>query len=237
MTIDMYSNLKLQQPDWSSEIDRVKQRFDREFKQEAFDLPAEVEAMPIFREWIGHNLAAKITSPFWELAGFQKNHRCLDIGCGVSFLIYNWREWETYFYGQEVSTVARAALNSRGSQLNSKLFKGVQAGAAHQLQYENDTFDRAIATGFSCYYPPEYWKLVLQEVKRVLKPNGVFIFDAIDPDTELAENWAILETYLGAEVFLSPLTEFTELVKEVGGRVTSTKSGELFQMYRVSFEA
>jgi SAM-dependent methyltransferase len=233
----MYSNLKLQQQDWSSEIDRVKQRFDREFKQEAFDLPAEVEAMPIFRDWISHNLAAKITSPFWELAGFQKNHRCLDIGCGVSFLIYNWREWETYFYGQEVSTVARAALNSRGSQLNSKLFKGVQAGAAHQLQYENDTFDRAIATGFSCYYPPEYWKLVLQEVKRVLKPNGVFIFDAIDPDTELAENWAILETYLGAEVFLSPLTEFTELVKAIGGRVTSTKSGELFQMYRVSFEA
>jgi SAM-dependent methyltransferase len=231
----MYSNLKLQQQDWSSEIDRVKQRFDREFKQEAFDLPAEVEAMPIFREWISHNLAAKITSPFWELAGFQKNHRCLDIGCGVSFLIYNWREWETYFYGQEVSIVARAALNSRGSQLNSKLFKGVQAGAAHQLQYENDTFDRAIATGFSCYYPPEYWKLVLQEVKRVLKPDGIFIFDAIDPDTELAENWAILETYLGAEVFLSPLTEFTELVKEVGGRVTSTKSGELFQMYRVSF--
>ena len=233
----MYSNLKLQQPDWSSEIDRVKQRFDREFKQEAFDLPPEVEAMPIFRDWISHNLAAKITSPFWELAGFEKNHRCLDIGCGVSFLIYNWREWETYFYGQEVSTVARAALNSRGSQLNSKLFKGVQAGAAHQLQYENDTFDRAIATGFSCYYPPEYWKLVLQEVKRVLKPNGVFIFDAIDPDTELAENWAILETYLGAEVFLSPLNDFNELVKEVGGRVTSTKSGELFQMYRVSFEA
>jgi SAM-dependent methyltransferase len=231
----MYSNLKLQQQDWSSEIDRVKQRFDREFKQEAFELPAEVEAMPIFREWISHNLAAKITSPFWELAGFKKNHRCLDIGCGVSFLIYNWREWETYFYGQEVSTVARAALNSRGSQLNSKLFKGVQAGAAHQLQYENDTFDRAIATGFSCYYPPEYWKLVLQEVKRVLKPDGMFIFDAIDPTTELAENWAILETYLGAEVFLSPLTEFTELVKEMGGRVTATKSGELFQMYRVSF--
>jgi SAM-dependent methyltransferase len=231
----MYSNLKLQQQDWSSEIDRVKQRFDREFKQEPFDLPAEVEAMPIFRDWIGHNLAAKITSPFWELAGFQKNHRCLDIGCGVSFLIYNWREWETYFYGQEVSTVARAALNSRGSQLNSKLFKGVQAGAAHQLQYENDTFDRAIATGFSCYYPPEYWKLVLQEVKRVLKPGGAFIFDAIDPATELAENWAILETYLGAEVFLSSLAEFTELVKSAGGRVTSTKSGELFQMYRVSF--
>ena len=231
----MYSSVILQSHDWSNEIDRVKQRFDREFKQEAFELPAEVEAMPIFREWISHNLAAKITSPFWELAKFQKNHRCLDIGCGVSFLIYNWREWETYFYGQEISVIARNALNSRGSQLNSKLFKGVQAGAAHQLKYENDTFDRAIATGFSCYYPPEYWKLVLQEVKRVLKPDGIFVFDAIDPDAELAENWAILEMYLGAEVFLSPLSQFTELVTEVGGRITATKTGELFQMYQISF--
>jgi SAM-dependent methyltransferase len=231
----MYGDVIPQQHDWSIDIDRVKQRFDREFKQEAFELPAEVEAMPIFREWIGHHLAPKITSPFWELAGFKKNHRCLDIGCGVSFLIYNWREWETYFYGQEISTVARNALNSRGPQLNSKLFKGVQTGAAHQLQYENDTFDRAIATGFSCYYPPEYWQLVLQEVKRVLKPDGVFIFDAIDPDAEIAENWAILETYLGAEVYLSPLTQFTELVKEVGGKVTATRSGQLFQMYQVRF--
>jgi SAM-dependent methyltransferase len=233
----MYTSLPLQQHDWSMEIDRVRTRFDREFKQEAFDLPAEVEAMPIFREWISHNLTTKITSPFWELAEFKKNHRCLDIGCGVSFLIYNWREWETFFYGQEVSVVARNALNSRGSQLNSKLFKGVQGGAAHQLQYENDTFDRAIATGFSCYYPPEYWKLVLQEVKRVLKPDGVFIFDAIDPDLELAENWAILETYLGAEVFLSPLNLFTELVAELGGKVNQTHSGELFKMYRVTFPA
>jgi SAM-dependent methyltransferase len=231
----MYSPVILQSHDWSSEIDRVKQRFDREFKQEAFELPAEVEAMPIFREWISRNLAAKIMSPFWELGQFKKNHRCLDIGCGVSFLIYDWREWETYFYGQEVSVVARNALNSRGSQLNSKLFKGVQAGAAHQLQYEHDTFDRSIATGFSCYYPPEYWKLVLQEVKRVLKPDGIFVFDAIDPDAELAENWAILEMYLGAEVFLSPLSQFTELVTEVGGRITATKAGELFQMYQVSF--
>jgi SAM-dependent methyltransferase len=231
----MYSSLISQSPDWSEQIGRVKQRFDREFKQEAFELPTEVEAMPIFREWISHNLAAKITSPFWELAEFKKNHRCLDIGCGVSFLIYNWREWETYFYGHEISTVARAALNSRGSQLNSKLFKGVKSGTAHQLEYEADTFDRAIATGFSCYYPPEYWQLVLQEVKRVLKPDGVFIFDAIDPDTELAENWAILETYLGAEVYLSPLAQFTELVTEIGGKVTATKPGELFQMYRVSF--
>jgi len=35
-------------------------------------------------------------------------------------LIYPWRDWQAFFYGQ-VSTVARDALNARGSQLNSKL--------------------------------------------------------------------------------------------------------------------
>jgi SAM-dependent methyltransferase len=96
-------------------------------------------------------------------------------------------------------------------------------------------FDRVIATGFSCYYALEYWKLVLQEARRVLKPNGVFIFDAIAPDVELAENWAILETYLGAEVYLTPLNEIVALVQSMGGKITAKKDGTLFCMYRVQW--
>ena len=224
-----------QNDEWTAAIAPVQKRYDREYRNEAFDLPAEVESMPLFREWISHSLSSKIASPFWELAKFQKNQRCLDIGCGVSFLIYPWRDWDVYFYGQEISFVAKDALNSRGSQLNSKLFKGVQLGAAHQLSYENNLFDRVIATGFSCYYPLDYFKLVLQEAKRVLKPDGVLIFDAIAPDLELAENWAILETYLGAEVYLTELEQFTELVKSMGGKITAHRNGELFTMYRVQW--
>jgi SAM-dependent methyltransferase len=224
-----------QADEWTEAIAPVQQRYDREYRNEAFDLPEEVESMPLFREWVSHTLSGKIASPFWELAQFQKNQRCLDIGCGVSFLIYPWRDWDVFFYGQEISFVAKEALNSRGSQLNSKLFKGVKLGAAHHLDYENEMFDRVIATGFSCYYPLQYLKLLLLEAKRVLKPNGVLIFDAIAPDLEFAENWAILETYLGAEVFLTPLDEITELVKSLGGKITAKKDGVLFCMYRVQW--
>jgi SAM-dependent methyltransferase len=233
----MYSSIPTAPQDWSSHIDRVRQRFDRELRQEAVSLPPEVEAMPLFRQWVSRELEPKITSPFWELGKFQKNHRCLDLGCGLSFLIYPWCDWQAYFYGQEIGVTAREALNSRGSQLNSKLFKGVQPGAAHILKYEENMFDRVIATGFSCYYPPEYWKLVLAEVKKVLKPDGWLIFDAIDPDAEMAENWAILEMYLGAEVYLTPLKDFKEMVQEAGGKITATKTGELFQMYQVKFNS
>ncbi|MDX2256909.1 MAG: class I SAM-dependent methyltransferase [Pseudanabaenaceae cyanobacterium bins.39] len=235
MTTSSALSFTSQNDEWTEAIAMIQKRYDREYRNEAFDLPDEVEAMPLFQEWVTHSLNSKIASPFWELAQFKKNQRCLDIGCGVSFLIYPWRDWDVFFYGQEISFVAKDALNSRGSQLNSKLFKGVQLGAAHQLRYDNAQFDRVIATGFSCYYPLEYWKLVLREVKRVLKPDGVFIFDAIVPELEMAENWAILETYLGSEVLLHSLTDYEELLAAMGAKVKAKKAGSLFCMYRVQW--
>lgn len=230
---------------WQSQVQTIATRFDREFRGESFSLPPEVESMPIFQDWAAHKLQAKLASPFWELLKPQKNQRCLDLGCGLSFLIYPcWRTWDVYFYGHDISTVAKDLLNSRAPQLNSKLFKGVVHGAAHYLRhYEPAQFDFAIATGFSCYYSLDYWEQVLLEVKRVLKPSsgssalssGGFVFDVLNPETELAENWAILETYLGAEVFLEPIAQWEALIKKVGGKIQKKQPGELFDLYKVSF--
>jgi SAM-dependent methyltransferase len=221
--------------DWQSLVQTVAARYNREYQQKAVELPPEVESMPIFQDWTAGRLQARIASPFWDLQTPKKNQRWLDIGCGLSFLIYPWREWDAYFHGLEVSTVAKDALNSRGPQLNSKLFKGVELGAAHQLPYEASTFDGVIATGWSCYYPLDYWKLVLAEVKRVLKPEGVLLFDVVDPESELAEDWAILETYLGAEALLTPLSDYKTLAKEAGAKITKSVDGVLFQMWKLQF--
>lgn len=212
---------------------QIASRFNRQYQGEAFELPEEVEAMPIFQEWVGGTLAGKVASNFWEIAKPQKNQRCLDIGCGVSFLIYPWRDWDAYFYGQEISIVARDALNARGSQLNSKLFKGVALGTAQQLAYESGQFDLAIATGWSCYYPLDYWAGVMAQVKRILKPGGQFVFDILNPEQPLAEDWAVLEMYLGAEVFLEPISEWEKLIQAAGAKVARRKSGELFDLYVV----
>jgi SAM-dependent methyltransferase len=229
------SNFLGDRADWQSQIDPIAYRFNREYRGEAFDLPPEVEAMPIFRERAAGTLAAKVAAPFWEIAQPKKQQRCLDIGCGVSFLIYPWRDWEALFYGQEVSTVARDLLNARAPQLNSKLFKGVQLGAAHQLNYEPAQFDLVIATGFSCYYSLDYWTAVLSQVKRVLKRDGFFVFDVLDPDAPIAENWAILETYLGAEVFLESLADWEKAIKTASAQIVKKQPGELFQLYKVKF--
>jgi SAM-dependent methyltransferase len=232
---DNLSNLFGSQPDWQTKLDAIAYRFNREYRGEPFELPAEVEAMPIFQERAAGLLAGKVASPFWQIAQPKKQQRCLDLGCGVSFLIYPWRDWEAVFYGQEISVVAQETLNARGPQLNSKLFKGVQLGAAHQLNYEAKQFDLVIATGFSCYYPLSYWGAVLTAVKRVLKPEGFFVFDVLDPDAPLAENWAILETYLGAEVFLESLSDWQKPIEAASGKVVKKLPGELFQLYKVKF--
>jgi SAM-dependent methyltransferase len=221
---------------WQPQIDSIALRFNREYRREAFELPPEVEAMPIFQEWVGGTLANRIASPFWDIAKPKKSQKCLDIGCGISFFIYPWRDWNALFYGQDISSVAQEFLNTRGSQLNSKLFKGVKLGAAHELKYDKEQFDLVIATGFSCYYPLSYWNEVFAMAKKVLKPDGFFVFDAIDPEMPIAENWAILETYLGAEVFLEPLENWQKLIKAANAKVVKTQPGELFQLYKVQFQ-
>lgn len=220
---------------WQKSIAQVAYRFNQQYQNQPFELPAEVEEMPIYREWKTGILSGKIVSPFWEIAQPKKNQHCLDIGCGVSFLIYPWRDWQAFFYGQEISNIATDTLNSRGSQLNSKLFKGVKLAPAHHLDYEPSYFDLAIATGFSCYFPLEYWSAVLLEVKRVLKPEGFFVFDILNVETPLAEDWAVLETYLGAEVFLEPVAEWEKIIKAAGAKVVTRQSGELFDLYKVRF--
>jgi len=229
-----FGNLPKSQ-DWQTQIAAIAQRFNREYRGEKVDLPDEVMAMPVAQEYASGLLQSKLASPFWQLAKPQKNQRWLDLGCGVSFMIYPWRDWDAIFYGQEISTVARDLVNSRGSQLNSKLFKGVKLAAAHELEYEPNFFDGAIATGVSCYYPVAYWGDVLSAVKKVLKPSGVFVFDIADAEQPLAENWAILETYLDAEVFLEPMSEWKKAIAAAGGKIVKTLPGEILTLMKVQF--
>lgn len=220
---------------WQQAIGAVTQRFNREYSGETLTLPPEVESMPIFQDWVTGQLTSRVATPFWELGTPKKQQRCLDLGCGISFLIYPWRDWQATFTGQDISPVAQKILNSRGPQLNSKLFKGVQLAPAHRLEYPDHSFDWVIATGFSCYFPLDYWDQVLSAVKRVLKPGGCLIFDVADPDQALTENWSILELYLGAEVMLEPLSVWQSLIKASGGRVMGQRPGEVFHGFRVKY--
>ena len=82
---------KLPQDQWQPNIQPIIDRFNNEYERKEFDVPDEVQAMPIFQDWVSGALQTKTASPFWELVKPKKKQRCLDIGCGFSFLIYGHR--------------------------------------------------------------------------------------------------------------------------------------------------
>ena len=51
----------------------------------------------------------------------------------------------------------------------------------------------------------------------------------------LAEDWAILETYQGAELFLEAIADWEKLIKSTGTKVVKKRKGELFNLYKVQF--
>ena len=220
---------------WEAQTKAVAGRFSKEYRGDTFDVPDEVQAMPIFQDWVSGKLQQEVATPFWDLIKPKKNQKCLDIGCGISFLIYPWRDWDALFWGIDPSIVAYEGLRSRGPQLNSKLFKSIERGVAHDLPHSSEQFDLIIATGWSCYYPLGYWEVALGEMKRVLKSDGRLVFDVLNPDAERAENWAILETYLGSEVFLESVDDWTSKIKDAGGKIRKTKEGPLFTGMVASF--
>ena len=132
---------------WREALETTTARFEAEYSQTKPDLPPEVQELPIYQQWQAGTLSNRTASPFWELKTPKKKQNWLDLGCGLSFLIYPWYEWDAFFYGQEVSKTAKDILTSRAPQLNSKLFKGVKLGSAHLLDYEDNFFDGVIITG------------------------------------------------------------------------------------------
>jgi len=96
----------------ASDSDAGGVSFNRQYRGEAFELPAEVEAMPIFREWAA-NTPHKIASPFWKSLNPKRTSAVWILAVASAFNL-SLARLASIFYGQEISTVAGDALNARG---------------------------------------------------------------------------------------------------------------------------
>jgi ubiquinone/menaquinone biosynthesis C-methylase UbiE len=104
----------------------------------------------------------------------SQKDRILDIGFGNGYLIKQLaKKKEGYFYGIEISN----DMLKNGCKRNSELIKQgkvhLTKGNVMDIPFENSFFDK-IYTVNTIYFWENLDKS-LSEIKRVLKPNGIFI--------------------------------------------------------------
>ena len=116
---------------------------------------------------------APLTNWGLDLVGIQNGWTMLDIGCGGGATLQRLlkRSKNSLVYGIDISeeSVAKAS-QVNADVLGEKVF--VTQGSAADLPYQKDTFDLVTAVETVYFWPN--LPACLQEVRRVLKPNGKF---------------------------------------------------------------
>ena len=116
---------------------------------------------------------APLTNWGLSLITFQDGWTMLDIGCGggatLKRLLKRGRNCQVYGIDISEESVAKARKVNAGL-LGKRVF--VEQGSAEKLPYDNEKFDLVTAVETVYFWPnlPQ----CLQEVRRVLKPEGCF---------------------------------------------------------------
>lgn len=225
--------------DWTTYTTALARRFDREAEvqlgQAQWDIPAELQQLDFWQACRDREFVESLGVPFHEVRKPKKREDCLDIGCGVGFMLYPWSSWDAHFHGIDLSPKTVQFVQSRAPQLNSKLFKSVRCKAAHQAFEDapEHVYDLAIATGTFYYYPLAYFELVWPQVQRVCKPKATWVVETVNPESPWAEEWGLLELHKGSEPILTPLSEWEASIRKLGGRIRKQSAGELFVTYAI----
>ncbi len=114
-----------------------------------------------------------------KLLGNVKNKKLLDIGCGTGIYAKTLTEKGAKVRGIDISEEMIKIARQESPNIEFKL------GSMDKLPYRNNEFDIVLAALSLGYL--EDWGEVLKEIKRVLKPKGLFVFSTDNPIIESAK--------------------------------------------------
>jgi ubiquinone/menaquinone biosynthesis C-methylase UbiE len=166
--------------------------------------------------WVG-DYEKRLLDRFLQLTE-ASNLKILDVGCGN---------------GKDTAYLMAKGVTVIGIDYSSKMLqeakRHVQNGVfllmdMRNLEFPNDTFDGVWANGCIYHVPKVELGQVLKEVIRVLKPLGIFSFNAKAGKGERLENNP--KSFAGAPRFYAYYTinEIKKRLKEVGLEVIEAKN-------------
>ncbi len=135
----------------------------------------------------GHDWALPLYDPFVKLLGgdrarralvdqadIRRGHRVLDIGCGTGTLVVLIKTLHPDVDVSGLDPDSKALFRARRKAYGAKVAIQLDRGFSDQLPYPDGSFDRVLSSFMLHHLAPEEKERTLREVRRVLKPGGLF---------------------------------------------------------------
>lgn len=150
------------------------------------------------------------------LSGLERGHRALDVGCGTGNLLRAAGRTGADLSGvdPDLKMLARAERKLRRAGIGARLDRGY----AQELRYPDQSFDRVFSSLMLHHLDPASKDEMLAEVRRILKPGGVFVLA-----DSTRENAGARIAAAGFSVELSRSLRLRVLREEVGVEVATVR--------------
>jgi ubiquinone/menaquinone biosynthesis C-methylase UbiE len=137
---------------------------------------------------------------FIDKNNYLQRPKVLDFGCGIGRHVKLLDEFKLDAYGFDLSKEAIAVAKSNFAKLKlHNLADKIIVSDITKLPYKNDYFDFMLSHGVLDSMPFEIAKKGINELYRVLKPNGLIYLDLISTDDSSFDNSKLFERTISQE--------------------------------------
>jgi ubiquinone/menaquinone biosynthesis C-methylase UbiE len=148
----------------------------------------------------------------------------LDIATGTGNYLIEMAKGGATCYGIDLSPeMVRQAKRKVREQNLDNMVKEIKVGDSEKLPYPNGFFDFVTCIGMLEYYPIQYSRIVLAEIKRVLKLNGKCFVDISNPNSKKAQSCKHTYKY--------NLKTFDDTISKIGLKILAKNEVETMLQY------
>lgn len=140
---------------------------------------------------------------FKKLANIKKNNVILDIATGTGIYLLEAAKRGALCYGIDISQEMLKELKKKVKKLNlSQQIKEIRLGDIEKLDYPANHFDWIFCIGTFEYYPMNFVKKLLVQIKRSLKQDGRVIVDFPNINSKKAQDFKKKEESVGHKIYM-----------------------------------
>jgi len=103
----------------------------------------------------------------------EPNMKFIDLGCCLNLMFKGYSEWSSMYHGVDISKETIQLLNEYVIENGLSIGKLI-CGSMHETPFENNFFDIGTCIGMLEYFEEDFIKKVINEIHRIIKPNGKF---------------------------------------------------------------